>query len=84
MFCRYLAWAIERRSIAHELRRALPLPGYGVAALSYPAMQDLAAARAMEPVAQRRGVEWLPLKLNPASFECSCRQTARSTEAHPR
>jgi len=79
----YLAWAIEQRSIAQALRLALPLPGYG-AVLDRLALQGSAAARAMGPVQQRWGLALQRSELNPASFECPCRQTVRSGEPHRR
>jgi hypothetical protein len=36
----------------------------------------------MEPVAQWLGLALQPSELNPASFECPCRQTVRSKESH--
>jgi hypothetical protein len=70
--------------IAHPLGRALLLPGYGVAALTGPAMQNRAAVRAMEPVAQWWRLALELSELNPASFECLCRQTVRLIGWHLR
>jgi hypothetical protein len=57
----------------------LPLPGDGVAVSGSSALQDdPAEAQAMGLVPQWWGLTLQRLELNPASFECPCRQTVRS------